>query len=489
MRPAIPIRRARLAASVLSVFLAFFALPAAAAPGPQPADVPPEKLTLPLPKKWTGDFDGMRQRRVVRVLVPYSRAYFFLDRGAELGILHDIGAAFEDYLNKKYPSKSLRMRVAFVPVASDRLIEALLDGTGDVAAGGLTVTEERRTLVDFSVPVAVGVKEIVVEGKGAPRVASLDDLAGRTVTVRRDSSYYSHLAALNARFRAEGRPEMRLVSPGGELDEEGILELANAGVVALTVVDRYAAVFWRNALTEIAVRDDLIVASGNDIALAVRKGSPLLLAELNGFLPNHRYGTAFFDTLLREYLKTGKYVTNPAGAAQMARFNALVALFRKYGDQYGFDYLMLLAQGYQESQLDQGVRSPTGAVGIMQLLPATAAAPEIGITGIERDADRNIHAGVRYLRLLADRYLNDPGLDEKNKTLMAFAAYNAGPGNLQRFRDLAQKAGYDRNVWFNNVEIAAAKLSGRQVVDYVSNIAKYYVAYKLIEEREKVGKE
>ena len=478
-------RRVLLAACLALAAVA--APPARAASGPQRADVPPEKLTLPLPKTWTGDFDGMRQRRVVRVLVPYSRAYFFLDRGAELGILHDIGAAFEDYLNKKYPSKSLRMRVAFVPVASERLIEALLDGTGDVAAGGLTVTPERQTLVDFTVPVAVGVKEIVVEGKGAARIASLDDLAGRTVTVAPGSSYYAHLAALNARFRADGRPEMRLVSPGTELDEEGILELANAGVVALTVIDRYAALFWKNALTEISVRDDLVVAAGNDIALAVRKNSPLLLAELNGFLPSHRYGTAFFDTLLREYLKTAKYVTNPADAAQMARFNALVALFRKYGEQYGFDYLMLLAQGYQESQLDQGVRSRTGAVGVMQLLPATAASPEIGITGIERDPDRNIHAGVRYLRYLADRYLNDPGLDEKNKTLMAFAAYNAGPGNLQRYRDLAQKAGYDRNKWFNNVEIAAAKLSGRQTVDYVSNIAKYYVAYKLIEEREQAA--
>lgn len=447
-----------------------------------------DQLTLPIPKKWLGDFDGMKQRRVVRVLVPYSRTFFFLDRGAELGIMHDMGAAFEDYLNQKYKSKALRMRVAFIPTPRERMLPALLDGTGDVLAGAMTITPERRKEVDFTLPMVSGVKEVVVLGKGAAPVASLDDLAGREITVRRGTSYYDHLVALNARLKAEGKKEIRLAVPDSDLDDEGLLEMANAGLVSYTVADRYLARFWQNVFTDIAVRDDLAVSAGGDIALAVRKDSPLLLAELNGFLPSHKVGTSFFQALVRKYLKNTQYVLNATATPEMAKFDAVVALFRKYGQQYGFDYLMLLAQGYQESQLDQSVKSRSGAVGIMQLLPATAASADVGITGIDKDTEKNIHAGVRYLRVLTDRYLNDPGLDEKNKTLMAFAAYNAGPGNLARFRTLAEKAGLDKNIWFNNVEIAAAKLTGRQTVDYVSNIYKYYVAYKLGEERERALK-
>lgn len=447
-----------------------------------------DTLTLPIPKKWVGDFDGMQKRRLVRVLVPYSRTFFFLDRGAELGLMHDMGAAFEDYLNRKYKSKSLRMRVAFIPTPRDKMLEALRDGTGDVLAGGMTVTPERQAQIDFTLPMATGVKEIVVLGKGATHLATLNDLSGREITVRRGTSYYDHLVALNGRFKAEGKAEMRLAAPDSDLDDEGILEMANAGLVSYTVVDRYMAEFWSHVFKDMTPRDDLIVSTGGDVALGVRKDSPLLLAELNGFIPTHKLGTSFFDTLVRKYLKNTQYVLNATATPEMAKFDAVVGIFKKYGRQYGFDYLMLLAQGYQESQLDQSVRSRSGAVGIMQLLPATAASPDIGITGIETDAEKNIHAGVRYLRYLTDRYLNEPGLDEKNKTLMAFAAYNAGPGNLERFRALAAKAGLDKNIWFNNVEIAAAKLTGRQTVDYVSNIYKYYVAYKLGEERERALK-
>ena len=157
-------------------------------------------------------------------------------------------------------------------------------------------------------------------------------------------------------------------------------------------------------------------------------------------------------------------------------------MFKKYGQQYDFDWLMIAAQGYQESQLDQSARSPRGAIGVMQLMPKTAADPTVGIPDIE-SVDNNIHAGVKYLRTLVDKYLDDPALDRKNRTLMAFAAYNAGPGNLRKFRKLAAESGLDPNVWFHNVEHAAAEIVGRETVQYVANIYKYYVAYRLATER------
>jgi membrane-bound lytic murein transglycosylase MltF len=168
---------------------------------------------------------------------------------------------------------------------------------------------------------------------------------------------------------------------------------------------------------------------------------------------------------------------------ELRKFKELVAIFQQYGKEYDFDALMLAAQGYQESKLDQSARSHRGAVGVMQLMPSTAADPSIGITGIDSDPDRNVHAGVKYMRLLVDKYLDDPALDDKNRTLMAFAAYNAGPGNLRKFRKLAAESGLDPNVWFGNVEHAAADVVGRETVQYVSNIYKYYVAYRLATER------
>jgi membrane-bound lytic murein transglycosylase MltF len=122
-------------------------------------------------------------------------------------------------------------------------------------------------------------------------------------------------------------------------------------------------------------------------------------------------------------------------------------------------------------------------VGLMQIKPSTAAGAPIGITGVDRDPDRNVHAGTAYLRYLADTYVSDPAIDPVNRTLMSFAAYNAGPGALRKFRAFAQRTGLDPNVWFNNVEVGAAKVSGLTPVQYVSNIYKYYISYRLAVQR------
>src|SRR5262249_18454150 len=154
-----------------------------------------------------------------------------------------------------------------------------------------------------------------------------------------------------------------------------------------------------------------------------------------------------------------------------------IAIFRKYAAQYGFDALMVAAQGYQESRLDQSVRSPSGAVGIMQVLPETGKA--VGVPNIQ-ELDGNIKAGVRYLRKIYDTYFADAPMTPIDKGLFCFAAYNAGPGRVAQLREKAEKMGLDPNVWFRNVELAAARVIGRETVQYVANIYKYYVSYRLI---------
>lgn len=434
-------------------------------------------------KPWTGDFDGMEKRRLIRILVPYSKTIYFIDRGRQLGTAVDLGLALEKELNASRRKEIQRIRIAFVPVARDRLIPALIEGRGDIVAANLTITPERRQLVDFAPPLATGVSEILVTGPAAPTVATLDDLGGKTVPVRPSSSYYTHLVALNAGLKQAGKPEIVIEPIDETLEDEDLMEMVNAGLLPWTVVDQHKAAICATTFERITLRTDITVANDGDVAWAIRKDSPKLAAVLANFVSTHKVGTTFGNMLRKRYYQNDKMVRAAYDQAEIAKFQALVALFRQYGQAYRFDELLLAAQGYQESQLDQKRRSPRGAVGIMQLLPSTAADKMVGITGIDTSAERNIEAGAKYLNYLSTRYVDDAGLTPINRMLFAIAAYNAGPGNLRKFRREAVKMGLDPNVWFGNVEHGAAKVVGRETVQYVGNIYKYYVAYRLYFDR------
>ena len=180
---------------------------------------------------------------------------------------------------------------------------------------------------------------------------------------------------------------------------------------------------------------------------------------------------------LQQYYKRVKQLKNPAGTASWKRFEKTIALFEKYGHKYQFDPLMLAAQGYQESTLNQSKRSHAGAIGIMQIMPETGAELNVGDITV---AEPNIQAGAKYMNQLMTRYFSDADFNEQNRTLFAFASYNAGPGNISKMRKLAEKRGLDPNTWFNNVEVVTAQKIGIETTTYVRNIYKYYAAYKLM---------
>lgn len=449
-----------------------------------------EAMVLPVPENRIVDFDTMRKYRVVRVLVPYSRTFFAVDRGRQQGISYEFGKALEVWLNKQHPyeRKSLQWRVLFIPVARNELIPKLLEGVGDIAAGGLTITEGRLNTVDFADPFASGIREAVVTGPGSTPLSKIEDLAGREIMVRASSSYFEHLVNLNKSFKEQGLRPIDIKPADENLESDDLLAMVNAGLIEATVVDRYIAEAWSPLYTEMQIHDAFYIHQGAEYAWAIRKGSPLLKKELAAFVKLHKLGTLFGNSLRNKYVKNSKRVLNATAEDEMKKFQEMVGLFQKHADTYAFDYLMLMAQGFQESKLNQGARSHRGAVGVMQLLPTTAADPAVGIKDVDKSADKNIEAGSKYMRLLADKYLNDPELTPLNKTLMAFAAYNAGPGNLRKFRRLAQESGLDPNIWFHNVEHSAARVVGRETVDYVGNIYKYYVAYKLVAEKSKQRK-
>ena len=437
-------------------------------------------------RSWIGDLDGMIKRRQIRILTAYSKTFYFVDKGVQRGLAYDIGQLLEAELNKKLKTKNVRVHILYVPVARDQIIPALLEGRGDVAMANLTITPERLKQVDFTNPTARNVSEIVVTGPGAESVASIQELSGKEVYLRKSSSFYESVQALNAEFAKAGKAPVKVRLAPETLETEDILEMVNAGLVKMTIADAHIAVFWKQIFSKLTLHPDVAVRTGGEIGWMLRKDSPQLKAELNALAAHFPEGSAKRNMLLAKYLKSTKWAKEATSEAEIAKFEKTVAFFRSYGDRYDMDYLLVMAQGYQESQLNQEAKSPVGAIGVMQVMPATGKELAVGdITQVEP----NIHAGVKYMRFMMDQFYANEPMDRLNKGLFTFASYNAGPGRMQQLRKLAAKRGLDPNVWFNNVELIAAEKIGRETVTYVANIYKYYLAYRMIteqhEEREK----
>jgi len=430
-------------------------------------------------KPWKGDFDGMLERRLIRVAVPYSRSLYFVDKGRERGIAVELIRDFERWVNQKYAKKlGKRPLTVFVLAATrDKLLTDLNDGLADISVGNLTVTDERLKVVDFVAPDEKIVNvEILVTGPTSPAIASEQDLSGRTVHVRKSSSYYASLMALNARLRQAGESEAKLVLVPDALEDEDMLEMMNAGLLQAMVVDDWKARAWSQELTKVKLHDDVVLRAPTRRGWAIRKGSPQLSAELDDFYKRWAKKQGVIPYRHQQYMKNIKTLSDPTGSAEWKRFQSIIALLEKYGQKYQFDPLMLAAQGYQESQLDQKKRSRVGAVGVMQIMPATGKAMKVGDVTV---TEANIHAGAKYMDQLMTQYFKDANFDDQNRTLFAFASYNAGPGNISRMRKEAEKRGLDPNRWFNNVELVTAEKIGIETTTYVRNIYKYYVSYKL----------
>jgi membrane-bound lytic murein transglycosylase MltF len=441
---------------------------------------------------WTGDLDGMIERRIIRVLTVHSKTFYFHDKGTQRGTVVDFFRLFEDELNKKLAAakklkhKHLKVQVVFIPVRRDQLLPALAAGKGDITAANLTITLARQKLVDFTVAGMSNVSEVAVTGPASPKVVSLDDLSGKDVFVRKSSSYYESLVALNQKFVAEKKLPVTLTEAPETLEDEDLLEMLNAGLIAIIIVDKHKADFWKQIFPQLTVHDHIAVRTGGETAWAIRKGSSQLQATLDDFVTRHKVGTATGNQLLTRYLKNVKYVKNAASEEERKKFLALLQYFQTYGDQYDVDWLLMGAQGYQESQLNQKVKSPVGAIGVMQLMPATGKEMKVGnITEIEA----NIHAGIKYMRFMIDQYYEQEPMTKLDKVLFTFASYNAGPGRVRLLRQEATKRGLDPNVWFQNVEYIAAEKVGQETVTYVSNIYKYYIAYRLVLESRASTKE
>jgi membrane-bound lytic murein transglycosylase MltF len=461
--------------------------PVAASETAQPEQPDPSLLERIKRERWTGDLGGMAQRRYIRALVTYNKSYYFYDGAEARGISYESLKEFEKFLNKKLGTGNRNVNVIFIPVQRDDLIKGLIDGRGDISASNIAITPEGQEMIDYSDPVRENVANIVVTGPGSPALTSMDDLGGKEVFVRKLSRYWFMLTRFNEERKKSGKPEVILKAADENLEDEDILQMVNAGIVGITVVDSLIGELWAKVLEHLTLHPDLTIAPNVSIGWAFRKNSPELAAAVNEFVKDHKIGTSFGNTLLRRYFQNPKWIVNSTSDEEMKKFKETVEFFKKYSGEYGFDWLLVAAQAYQESRLDQSASSPAGAVGVMQIKPSTAAGSPINIKDVG-NVDANVHAGVKYMRFMMDEYFKGDSLDRVNKGLFACASYNAGPNKIAKLRKQAAEEGLDPNKWFNNVELVADREIGHETVTYVSNIYKYYVAFKLVVERERLKK-
>lgn len=447
----------------------------AIAPSPEEQDLPAHYA---LGEAWTGDLDVLASRRIIRILTVYAVGRYYMDGIEEKGLVWETGRRFEKFINRRMKRRHVKVHVVIIPVARNQLIPALLEGRGDIIDASLSITSERKALMDFSIPASKPLSEILVTGPAAPPLRSIDDLSGQTLYVRHSSSYRESVEKLNRRFQREGREPVHIEPVSELLEDDDLVQMVNAGMLPWMITDEYKMQLWDKVFTRLRVRDDIVFRSGGRIAWAFRKNSPKLAAAVNDFLKTHRAGTLIGNVMINRYIRNFDWAANALGREDYSRFEKLEHIFQKYGERYGMDYLMVAAQGYQESRLDQKARSKSGAIGVMQVLPTTARDKNVNIHNIH-EVEANIHAGIKYMEFLRRQYFSDPGIDDINRTLLALGAYNVGPGRMIKLREQAAKRGYNPNVWFDNVELVAAKEVGREPVQYVANIYKYYLAYRL----------
>ncbi len=469
------------------------AKPAAPAATPKPSDaslVPPEAVagaedkTLALPTAFprrTGDLDEMLKERNLRALVLINPINFFYQNGQPRGITYEALEELERFVNKKYKTGALKVKVTFIPMSPDELAQALNQGVGDFVAYGIVITPAREQKYAFTIPIQSGIKDLVVTSSEMGNVTSFDDLVGKDIYANPLTERYAELQALNTQRVKDGKKPLAIKAADRNLLEDDLVEMVNAGLIPATVTSQPRAELWAQVLPKVKPQPALMIGNGHDVGWVMRKNNPELKKLLDEFAETHKAGTSFGNTLLRRYLQNTKWIKNSTSTEEMKKFQSYVEYFKKYSDEYNFDYLMIAAQGYQESLLDQNRRSPVGAVGIMQVMPKYAAANPINVRNVNT-ADQNILAGVRMLRNIADTYFNDPAIDQVNKTLFTFASYNAGPNRIARLRKKAADDGLNPNKWFGNVELEVAEDVGQETVTYVSNIYKYYIAYKLTQE-------
>jgi membrane-bound lytic murein transglycosylase MltF len=433
---------------------------------------------------YTTTLAGVLERRYLRVVTSKNSFDFFIHDGKRGGYQYELVKAFTRHLNRKYVKgrKEVPIQFDLLPVADDQLIPMLLAGRGDMIASRMTITPERQEQVLFSVPYRE-VDELVVTHGLTGDHRFLHDLAGQRVSVRRSSSYYTSLQALNEQLESEGKERIHIDTVDEELGTEAILAMVAKRALDFSVADSIVAETAVAVWPELRILTGMEVRKGGQLAWATTHAAQDLATEMNAFLPRYRHGSLLGNVAVQKYFEPDHSLHARIDGERTAPLSPYDDLLRLHAERYDFDWRLMAALAYQESRFNPLASNRSGAVGFFQIKPMTAREPYIGIPDVKgpENVENNIHAGIKYLAWIKQRYFDSiPEMSEDDRMRMAMAAYNAGPRTLINARNRAVKMGLDPMLWFRNVEIALLTMRKTEPVKYVSEINQRYVSYQML---------
>lgn len=445
---------------------------------------------------FVADLNEIIARDTLRAITTYSSTTYFLYRGQPMGYEYELAKRFADYLDVE-----LKMIIA---EDLDDILDLLNTGKGDIVTNNLTITSERRTVVDFSYPLNF-THQVLVQRKPAnwrkmklhtiekELVRNPIELIGLDIHVREKSSYTSRLFNLQEELGGE----INIKYLDGTITTDDIMKMVSQGEIDYTIADNNIAQINAAYYQNLDIRTTVGVMQ--QLAWAVRKSSPNLLKKLNQWIKNERKSSEFYVIYNKYYKNTRAFTTRVKSdfySRESNKISEYDAQIKKGANKLNWDWRFLASQVYQESRFDPKEKSWAGAVGLMQLMPKTAKS-----YGFQKltNPNINIKAGVAHLTYL-NNYWKKHIADSSERVKFILASYNAGQNHVQDARRLAELRGLNPNVWYNETEKAMLLKSqkkyfnnpkvyygycrGEEPVNYVKEIyERYYYYTEFIEEK------
>ena len=418
------------------------------------------------------DLAQIRSSQVLRVLVNQSRNSSGEVKGQDIGVEYHRLRAFERYLNDQ-ARDGQEITLKIIPKAKDQLLGALARGEGDLVAPGELIDAKASRGISASAPIIHQVPLLLVGGKGGKRFTRFDQLSGRTVALTTGSVAGAAINQLNQKLALRKLPPVTIEWVDPTLAVEDVLEMVQAGIFRLTIVEKPIAERWAKLMPKLRFERKVLISEPAAMRWYVRRDASMLRASIDRFLTRYKV-PADQDVAFERVYRRLYRVHYPLARADRQKLEKLRPVLQKHARQQGMDWLNLAALAFKESTLNPNARGGGGATGLLQITPS--AARRVGVSNIQ-NVDNNVLAAVRYLALIRRKFFSSPKLNERARMAFMLAAYNMGPERVQGMRAEARRRGLNPNQWFFQVERIAMEQVGMGAVSYVNSVNKYYLAF------------
>ncbi|PVZ43851.1 transglycosylase SLT domain-containing protein [Pseudomonas sp. CC120222-01a] len=438
--------------------------------GPAYARLPGPQQNVPA--KTARDLQQIRSTKVLRVLVNQSRNSSGEIKGEPVGIEYYRLRGLEHYLNAR-AGDGQQISLKIIPRAKEQLLGALQRGEGDLAAPGELLDPAVTGGVNSSAPVLDQVPLLLVGRNGERSYTRAEQLSGRTVALTSASAAGAVIQQLNQQLALRKRAPIKIEWVDSTLAVEDVLEMVQAGIYPLTMVERPIAQRWARVMPKLRLDTRVQLGQAQAMRWYVRRDATMLLATVDRFLQGYRAPEnqdAAFERIYRRQYR----VHNPLARKDRQRLNALRPVLQKHGEAQQIDWLNLAALAFKESTLNPAARGSGGAHGLMQITPSAAQRVGVSDTG---SVDGNVQASARYLALIRRKFFASPQINERERMAFVLAAYNLGPERVQAMRAEARKRGLNGNQWFFQTERIAMEQVGMGPVNFVNSVNKYFLAF------------